>query len=502
MKSTRVLSITTLALALATLPARLQATPQQEITPPATPAISNPQAPATPAPSAPLASPHDVAPAEGQALHILVGKSVVVNVQTPITRVLSSNPTVIETLATSPTQLVVEGKAAGTGSLILWDGTGRSQLLDVVVDLDISSLRSALERSYSQVDVQVNGGRVFLSGNVPDPHAAEDVMKMATTYSPQVVNSLTVAVPRERQVLLEVKIAEVDRSRLTNFGINIFSTGATNTIGSVTTGQFSPPTITGTVPASSTSSTPTIPGTPSTSSSAIPFTFTDLLNVFLFRPDINLGATIKALQQQSVLEILAEPNLLALNGQKASFLAGGEFPFPVIQGGANVGAVTIQFRPFGVRLDFTGNIQADNVIRLHVAPEVSSLDFTNAVTISGFTIPALSTRKAETEIELRDGQSFGIAGLLDHRATVLMSKFPGLGDLPILGQLFRSKSTNRSNSELMVLVTAQIVDPVHAGAPAPQAPTMPIPFLDNPKFDDKMPETKGTGSASQSPSVK
>jgi len=488
MKSATVLRITIFALALATLPARLQAAPQQEITPP--------PAPATP--------PHEIAPSEGQALHILVGKSVVVNVQTPITRVLSSNPTVIETLATSPTQLVVEGKAAGVGSLILWDGTGRSQLLDVVVDLDISGLRSAIERSNQQVDVQVNGGRVFLTGNVSDPHAAEDLVKMAGAFSGQVVNSLTVAVPHERQVLLEVKIAEVDRSRLTNFGINVFSTGAANTMGSITTGQFSAPTITGTVPNSSTSTAPT-PGTagPSTTSSAIPFTFTDLLNVFLFRPDINLGATIKALQQQSVLEILAEPNLLAISGQKASFLAGGEFPFPVIQGGANVGAVTIQFRPFGVRLDFTGNVQTDNVIRLHVAPEVSSLDFTNAVTISGFTIPALSTRKAETEIELKDGQSFGIAGLLDHRATVLMSKFPGLGDLPILGQFFRSKSTNRSNSELMVLVTAHIVDPVRVGLPVPQPPTPPIPFLDIPKFDEKMPESrKDTGSAPQSLSSK
>ena len=487
MKSSRVLRITILAFALATLPARIEAAPQQEI------------APAAQRDIAPAAQ-HEVAPSEGQALHILVGKSVVVNVQTPITRVLSSNPTVIETLATSPTQLVVEGKAAGAGSLILWDGTGRSQLLDVVVDLDISGLRNAIEHSPTAqpVDVQVNGGRVFLSGNVSDPHVAEDLMKMAGTYSTQVVSSLTVAVPHERQVLLEVKIAEVDRSRLQTLGINIFSTGAANTMGSISTGQFSPPSISGTVPTSSTSSTPGASAT----SPVIPFTFTDLLNVFLFRPDINLGATIKALQQQSVLEILAEPNLMAISGQKATFLAGGEFPFPVLQGGATSGAVTIQFRPFGVRLDFTGLIQTDNVIRLHVSPEVSSLDFTNAVTISGFTIPALSTRKAETEIELKDGQSFGIAGLLDHRATVLMSKFPGLGDLPIIGDLFRSKSTNRSNSELLVLVTAHIVDPVHVASPVPSVPKPPIPFLDNPKFDEKMPGSKDTGTSPQSPSAK
>jgi len=351
--------------------------------------------------------------------------------------------------------------------------------------------------------VQVSGGRVFLSGNVPDAHMAEDLVKMAGAYSTQVVSSLIVLVPHERQVLLEVKIAEVDRSKLQTLGFNIFSTGATNTMGSISTQQFSPPTITGTIP-NTTTTTSTAAGSTTTGStgSAIPFSFTNLLNIFLFRPDLNLGAAIQALQQTSVLEILAEPNLMAINGQKASFLAGGEFPFPVLQGGATSGAVTIQFRPFGVRLDFVGNIQSDNVIRLHVAPEVSSLDYTNAVTISGFTIPALSTRKAETEIELKDGQSFGIAGLLDHRATVLLSKVPGLGDLPVLGQFFRSKSTNRSNSELIVLVTAHIVDPVRMASPGPQVPKPPIPFIDNPKFDEKMPGTKDTETPQQPPSSK
>ena len=160
-----------------------------------------------------------------------------------------------------------------------------------------------------------------------------------------------------------------------------------------------------------------------------------------------------------MLQILAEPNLLALNGQKANFLAGGEFPFPVVQGGANVGAVTIQFRPFGVKLDFTAFVGPDRVIRMHIAPEVSTLDFTQAVTISGFTVPAISTRRAETEMELKDGQSFGIAGLLDNRAQVQLSKIPGIGDIPILGNFFRSRSINRSDSELLVMVTPRIVDP-------------------------------------------
>jgi pilus assembly protein CpaC len=186
------------------------------------------------------------------------------------------------------------------------------------------------------------------------------------------------------------------------------------------------------------------------------------------------------------------------NGQKASFLAGGEFPVPIVQGGQAIGVVTIQFRPFGVKLDFTGLIAKEgNIVRLHVAPEVSTLDFTNAVTISGFVVPALSTRRAETEIELKDGQSFGIAGLLDRRAQVQMSKIPGIADIPILGQLFRSKSFTRSESELMVLVTPHIVDPVHAAGPVPQGPVMPVPMLDKPKYDRDLPKDNKSGTPAE-----
>jgi pilus assembly protein CpaC len=213
----------------------------------------------------------------------------------------------------------------------------------------------------------------------------------------------------------------------------------------------------------------------------------DLLNIFAFRPDLNLGTTIRDLEGKSVLQILAEPNLLALNGQKASFLAGGEFPVPVVQGGQSVGVVTIQFRPFGVRLDFTAFVGKDKVIRLHVAPEVSTLDFSNAAIISGFTVPALSTRRAETEIELKDGQSFGIAGLLDNRATVQLSKVPGIGDIPILGNFFRSHIITRNNSELVVLVTPRVVDPVRLNTPPPVPPANPIRFLNNPAFDKNLP---------------
>src|SRR6266478_2373012 len=495
MNSSRALKITGLVAVLALFPAGLHGAAQQVPATSEAPRVAPAQVEA-PAPAAVPAPPQQIpAPSEGQALHILVGKSVVVNVQTPITRVLSSNPAVIETLATSPTEVVVEGRAAGTSSLILWDQTGRSQMLDVIVDLDVTGLRTAIEHAYpnQQIQVQADGGRLVLSGSVPDAKAAEDLNKMATVYSTQVVSSLQVAPLHERQILLEVKFAEVDRSKLQQFGFNLLNTGAGNTVGTVGTQQFGTPSIGGAL-----KGTIGAPTTGTTSS----FQFSDLLNIFLFRPDINLGATIKDLQQKSVLEILAEPNLMALNGQKATFLAGGEFPFPIVQPGAGFTAVTISFKPFGVKLDFTGTITNDNVIRLHVAPEVSTLDFSNGLTISGFSIPAISTRRAETEVELKDGQSFGIAGLMDHRAQAQFAKVPGIADVPVLGQLFRSRSINRSNTELLVLVTPHIVDPVHVQTAAPVEPKPVIPYIENPKFDDKLPGAEKKPDIQASPSSK
>ncbi len=203
-----------------------------------------------------------------------------------------------------------------------------------------------------------------------------------------------------------------------------------------------------------------------------------------------------------MLEILAEPNLMASSGQKATFLAGGEFPFPIVSGSTGVPVVTISFRPFGVKLDFTAFVQDDNTLRLHVAPEVSTLDFSNALTLSGFTVPAISTRRAETEVELKDGQSFGIAGLLDHRATTQLSKVAGIGDIPILGQLFRSRSINKNNTELLVLVTPHIVDPVHADMPPAAPPKLAVPFLDPAKFDKQVPGNKEVGTAPAATGVK
>jgi len=283
------------------------------------------------------------------------------------------------------------------------------------------------------------------------------------------------------EVLLEVKFAEVDRTALTQLGINMFSTGAGNTIGTVTTGQF------GGITTGPISNTTNGNGTGTATTT---MTVSNLLNLFFFNPQVHLGAVIEALHSRNLLQILAEPNLVAVNGKEASFLAGGEFPFPVVQPGVGgLATVTIQFREFGVRLKFTPVIQPNGNIHLHVVPEVSTLDFSNSVTVSGTTIPALSTRKADTEFELQDGQSFVIAGLLDNRVTDLYNKVPGLGDIPILGAFFKSKSAQKSNSELMVLCTARRVSP---SAQPPNPPQAPQPYLDKDKFDSGK-KSPGTG---------
>lgn len=428
-------------------------------------------------------------PSAAQSVHVLTGKSVLINVQSRLRRVLVSNPTAIDAVATTPTQVVVEGKASGESSLILWDEAGNSRMLDVTVDQDVTGLRTAIEQAFPNADIQAeaDGGRVILSGTVPDKAAMDEVTKMASFYSKDVVDSMSLP-PQPahlRQILLEVKIAEIDRTKLAQWAFNVLSAGAGNTPGAISTQQFGPAGGQGGGPLNLTDAI----GAPTTGFTT-QFGLSNLLNIFLFRPDLKLGATIQALEQKNVLQILAAPNLLAISGQKASFLAGGEFPFPVVQGGVNVGAVTIQFRPFGVRLDFTGYVEPDNTIQLQVTPEVSSLDFTNAVQISGFTVPAISTRRAETEVELRDGQSFGIAGLLDQRVTAQLSKIPGIGDIPILGKLFQSRSINKTRTELIVLVTPRIVDPVKTGTIMAGAPKPVIPFMQTPKYDKGMPGNK------------
>ncbi len=419
------------------------------------------------------------APAQGSApLRVMVDKSLLINTTEQIKRISVTDPSVADPTVLTPTQILVHGRAPGEVSLIIWDELERSRSFDLRVDVDVSACAEEERRVFPDEQISVTPSRaaIVLSGHVTTEDVAKRAGELATAYSKNVVNVLTFGPVGAQEVLLEVKFAEVDRSALTQLGANLFSTGAANTIGTTTTGQY------GGFPSQSISQT-----TGQTGPFSANETISQVLNLFLFRPDIHFGAVIEALQNKSLLQILAEPNLIAVNGKKASFLAGGQFPFPIVQPGAGFTAVTISFKEFGVKLEFTPVIMPNGNIHLIVAPEVSTLDFADALTISGFTVPALSTRKAETEFELQDGQSFVIAGLIDNRVTDVWNKVPGLGDIPILGAFFKSKSISKSNSELMVLCTVHRISP---SAVPPAGPPNPQPFIDNQKFDGKKPSGK------------
>jgi pilus assembly protein CpaC len=421
-------------------------------------------------------------PAENQVVRILVGHTIVIRTDPRLTRVLVGNPAVVTTDTTAPNEVVVTATAPGSSSVVLWQENNQSRIIEVFADLDVSLLREAIARNFPNEAIQVEAeeGRVLLSGTASSAAVADQIGKMGAPFSKDIVNSIRLAPPqRQKQVMLKVRFAQVDRSKLTAFGINLFSTGAANTLGTISTQQFGAQQL---VPAAES-------GGKGVTASTIGLS--DLLNVFLFRPDIDLGVTIKALQQRNVLQILAEPNLLAASGEPAKFLAGGELPYPVLSGAIGAQTVTVQFKPFGVKLEFTGTIESDGTIRLKVFPEVSSLDYTNAITVSGFVLPAIATRQAETVVQLRDGQSFGIAGLLDQRTTAQFAKVPGIGDIPILGQMFRSRSVNTLNSELVVIITPTIVDPAAEPTAAPELPQMPIAPLDQQQFDTKIPNGVG-----------
>jgi len=443
------------------------------------------QAPATQAPGPEANSQAPQAAAQGAApLRVMVGKSLLINTTERLKRVSVTDDSVADAIVVTPTQILVHGRSAGEVSLLIWDELERSRSFDLRVDVDVTAAAEEERRVFpdEQINVSPSRSAIVLSGHVSTEDVSKRAGMIAEAYSKNVVNVLTFGPVGAQEVLLEVKFAEVDRSVITQLGINIFMPGLGNTIAASQTGQFGSVSI-----ARPPVSTNTANGVTTTTTTAPTTTISDFLNLFVARTDINIGAVIKALQQKNLLQILAEPNLIAVNGKEASFLAGGEFPFPIVQPGQGFTAVTISFKQFGVELKFTPVIMPNGNIHLKVAPSVSALDFANALTISGFTVPALSTRKAETEFELQDGQSFVIAGLIDNRVTDLYNKIPGLGDIPILGNFFKSKSAQRTNSELMVLCTAHRISP---SMQAPPLPVNPKPFMEKDKFDGKPSDDK------------
>ena len=426
------------------------------------------------------AQPAATAAANGETLHLLVGRSLVISSPSAVKRVSIADPNIADAVVISPYQVLLNGRNPGGVSLVLWDDSDQSQTFEVFVDLDILGLSQKIREVFPNEPVRVEASKdlVMVSGHASSKAVENQILAIVSSVTPKVVNLMEAPTPpAQGQILLEVKFAEVDRTNLNQFGVNFFSpgtaaTGPRSTVGSAGTQEFSPPNL-NSLQSGNTSSSGAAGGAQSLATN---FTFSSLLNVFLFRPDLDLGATIEDLQQRNLLQILAEPNLLTATGKEASFLAGGEFPYPVLQASSISNAVTIQFREYGVRLTFTPTILENGQIHLKVRPEVSALDYSNALTIQGFTIPALSTRRVESEMDLNDGQSFAIAGLVDNRVTRILSKVPGIADIPVLGKLFQSTSFQKSKTELVVLVTPKIVKPA-ATTETPAGPQFPVPFL-------------------------
>jgi pilus assembly protein CpaC len=426
-------------------------------------------------------------------LSLAVGKSVVLDLARPVTRVVVGLGDFAEAQAVSPTQILLSGKAPGETSLIVWDTSGGRQFFNVSVrpstfaandQLDGVRRELRTELPGQNIKVTSENGLVFLRGTVNTLTNSDRAVMIASTAG-KVVNLLNVNVPAaEPQILLKVRFASIDRNKLRSLGINIFSTGFGNTIGAITTGQF---------PAAA----PQIGSGGSVTPPQV-----SPLNIFAFYPGINLGVTIEAMEHRGLAEVLAEPNVLAKNGHQASFIAGGEYPYPVAQSSGVAGTavpITIQFKSFGIMLDFIPTITTRGNIRLQVADEVSALDFGNAVNIGGASVPALTVRRVKTEVELADGQSFIIGGLLDNRETETFQKIPFLGDIPVLGKFFQSIQRERTNTELIVLVTPEIVSPIDVGTPLPDL-KWPQAFLPpNSSIPMHTPDAKPAGSVAPPP---
>jgi pilus assembly protein CpaC len=425
-------------------------------------------------------------------LSVAVGKTVLIDCAKPVARVAIGMGEIAEASAISPTEIMVIGKSAGETSLILWDSKGSRQFFNVTVRAPATISSDRIESVRRQLQMELPGqplrisadhDMIFLRGTVRDLTSASRAAAIAATAG-KVINLLNVEVPAaDPQILLKVRFASIDRNKGLQAGINLFSTGFGNTLAGINTGQFSPPSIA--LPSGGKSTTQSI---------------SNELNMFAFLPGLNLGATLEALQTRGIVEVLAEPNIVASNGKQASFLAGGEFPIPVAQGtSGGSGAITIMFKEFGVRLNFIPTVTPRGTIRLQVAPEVSALDYAHAVQIGGSEVPALTSRKVSDEVELADGQSFVIGGLLDNEETETFSKIPFLGDIPYIGKFFQSVSKNKTNTELIVIVTPSIVQPILAGAPLPEL-KYPSPFLPpNTGIAMHHPDDKPAGATTATP---
>jgi pilus assembly protein CpaC len=386
--------------------------------------------------AAPRAAAQRIISGAQQVVTVSAGASALLVYDDPVERFSIGETTIADAVAVSPREVLVTGKKLGTTSLLVWDKAGTVKVYSIEVTADAPALQRYLRTLFpaDSIGVSASSNTVTLSGSVRSAAIDQQAVSIAKATGAVVVDRLLA--PPGRQVLLQVQFAEVNRSAAKEMS-SILSTVNPDRLTSVD--QDSVQTISD-----------------------------GLMRLFLGNANAQFNAVIRALRSRGEFKTLAEPNLLTLPGQEASFLAGGEFPYPSVQGGGQSGAITIVFKEFGVRLRFTPTITEGGSIRLHVAPEVSSLDFANGLTLNGFQIPSLLTRRAETDVELRDGQHLAIAGLMDNAWTKDVTRIPILGDIPVLGEFFRSSAAQQRRTELLVVVTPVLVD---ASDKAPPLPT-------------------------------
>ena len=396
-----------------------------------------------------------------QRLVVLLGRSVLIETSIVTSRADVVDVGIVDVQPISPTQLLLTGKGFGTTQVILWSESDRRSMLEVRVELDLRALTEALQAVDPRAHIEVRSvmGSIILTGTVSGAEKAAELTELASVFlpaqsgdgpGPSVQNHMRIA--GEQQVRLRCIVAEVSRSAIRQLGINGFLAGdgfqdafLVNQLGGINPIDIGA--------AAAVPATGTIPFL--TGLDGIPIGSTPSLSLGF--PRLQMQLFLKAMSDNSLLTILAEPNLVCISGETATFLAGGEFPVPVPQGNQ---VVTIEFREFGIRLNFTPVVGANETIRLRVRPEISETDFSTAVQIGGIIVPGLSNRSAETTVEVGSGQTIAIAGLLSEEVKAFASRIPGIGAVPVLGALFRSVEFRRELTELVILVTPEIVAPL------------------------------------------
>ena len=401
------------------------------------------------------------AESDADVLKVYRGQSKRISGPWPVKRVSVSDPAVADVQVLSPQEVLVQGKSVGTTDLFLWSTNEQVVERRVEVHLDLERLRRELKELFPDSDLSVvrAGDVVAVRGEMARAAAADEMQRYFKTREIKHVDMTRVA--GVQQVLLKVRVAEVSRTALQAMTLNAFHTSEDFFGGSVigsSGGAFNPINIG--------------PEEGAIAGERVPFTFTEDVSVspaatlFTGFPKAELEFFIQALAENQYLRTLAEPNLVTLSGEQASFLAGGQFPIPVVQGGNRDGtAVTIEYKEFGVRLNFLPHVLGEGTIRLQVTPEVSELTETGAVTIEGFTVPALVPRRAEATLQMKDGETFAMAGLIRQSTQARNSRVPGLGNIPVLGALFRSVRYQTDETELVVLVTVNLVEPLKTRGP-------------------------------------